>query len=84
MKDILRTELNYFNEKREELVQHHDGRFVLIKGRDVVGAFTTEREAYEEGVRRFGTEPFLIKRVTKDVTKDQFPALMLGLISAGS
>jgi hypothetical protein len=78
----LEKELAYFNSKREELVSHHEGQFALIKGDSCLGYFTTEAEAYEEGLRQLGNQPFLIKKVTKEEEVDRAPALVLGLINA--
>ncbi len=82
--DDLEQELEYFEKQKEELLKHHEGHFALIKGEKLVGTFTTEQEAYEAGVGRFGTEPFLIKRVVKDEDVTHFPALCLGLLHANS
>lgn len=41
----------------------HEGRFVLIKGKDVIGFFDTSSEAIREGYRRFGVVPMLVKRI---------------------
>lgn len=78
----LEKELAYFNAHREELVSHYEGQFVLIKDDSYLGSFTTEAEAYEEGLKRLGNQPFLIKRVTKKEEFDRAPALVLGLINA--
>lgn len=76
----LRRELKYFESEKEELLKHHEGAFVLISGEELLGAFTTEREAYEEGLRRVGNKPFLIRRVTRDEDQTQLPALVVGVI----
>jgi hypothetical protein len=55
---------------------------VLIKGSGLVGAFTTDAEAYRAGVEQFGNEPFLIKQVVEDDGKVTYPALMVGVINA--
>ena len=42
----------------------HEGRFVLIKGDQVVGFFDSFDAAYREGRRRFGLVPLLVKQIT--------------------
>jgi len=78
----LKKELEYFNRQREELISHYEGQFVLIKGDSLLGSFTTEAEAYEEGLKQLGNQPFLIKQVTKEEEIDRLPALVLGLLNA--
>jgi len=78
----LERELEYFNTRREELISHYEGQFVLIKGDSLLGSFTTEAEAYEEGLKQLGNQPFLIKQVTKEEEIDRLPALVLGLLNA--
>ncbi|MFQ5795149.1 MAG: hypothetical protein ACE5JP_08880 [Candidatus Bipolaricaulia bacterium] len=80
----LEKELEYYNAHKEELVEHYENQFVLIKDDSLKGAFTTESEAYEAGIRELGNQPFLIKLVVKDETEevDYIPTLTLGLINA--
>lgn len=59
----LQTELDYFEERRDELCREHLGKVAVVKGREVHGFFDSEMEAYEAGVERFGIEPFMIKKV---------------------
>jgi hypothetical protein len=80
----LELELAYFEEHRQELLQHHEGKFALVKGRELVGTFTTFAEAFEAGVARFGNVPFLIKPVTAAESLAQAPALYTGVLSADS
>ena len=42
----------------------HTGKFVLIKGDDVVGFYSTYEDAITEGYRRFQLTPFLVKQVS--------------------
>ncbi len=78
----LGKELEYFNAHRNELLQHYEGKFVLIKDSQFVGAFDTPQDAYEEGIKRFGNAPFLIKQVLKEELIAQIPALNLGILHA--
>jgi len=82
MNMLLEKELAYYVSHRDELLQHYEDLYVLIKGEELVGAFTTEAEAYQAGVERFGDEPFLIKRVVANDEIEHIPALSLGLLHA--
>lgn len=78
----LETELSYFTKIKEDLLKNHPGKFALIKGEELVGVFDTPANAYDEGVKKFGREPFMVKRVseTEEVYRNQ--ALALGLMNA--
>jgi len=65
-----------------ELLKHYVGKFVLFRGGKLEGTFTTELEAYAEGVRRFGTDAFLIRQALPEQVVAAAPALFAGLIGA--
>ena len=58
-KSVLQNELDFFNKKKAELLKLYKGQFVLIKGDKLIGAFTTDGEAYKAGLEQFGNHPFL-------------------------
>ena len=80
MQQVLREELHFFEKNKEEYLKHYKGQFVLIKGKKLIGSFTTEEEAYKTGVEQFGNTPFLINQVVKKEPINAIPALMLGLM----
>jgi hypothetical protein len=43
---MLDTEFTYFTDHQDELVAKYNGKFIVIAGTDVLGAFDTELEAY--------------------------------------
>lgn len=77
--DALKEELAFFDEKRVELLRAHPGLFALVKGRTLVGVFATREEAYAEGVKRFGREPFLIQHLVEHQLPEQVPLLAYSL-----
>lgn len=77
----LQTELEYFQNHKQEYLKLYKNQFVLIKGEEFAGAFTTEAEAYQAGLEKFGNEPFLIKQVLDDDGSVSYPALMVGMIT---
>jgi len=81
---VLAEELAYFREKKDAWLQHHMGKFALVKGRELIDRFTTDKEAYEAGVKAYGEEPFLIKRIVEEEPTESLPALMAGVIRARS
>ena len=52
-------------------------QFVLIKGENFAGSFTTEAEAYKAGLEKFGNAPFLIKQVLDDDGTFSYPAFLM-------
>lgn len=77
--DILKEELAFFAEEKEELLRKYPGQFALIKDRALVGVFPTREQAYTRGVESFVTEPFLIKQIVEKETTEQVPLLAFGL-----
>jgi len=75
----LLKELEFYTKKKDGLIVHHLGQFVLIKNQKIVGTFPTEQEAYRVGLEKFGNVPFLIKQVLKEEPIVSQPALTLGL-----
>jgi hypothetical protein len=59
----LERELATFHAKLPELLATAAGKYVLIHGAEVAGAWDTKAQALEEGYRRFGLEPFLVKQL---------------------
>jgi hypothetical protein len=60
----LEQEIAFYKATKPELLRAgHEGKIVLIKGRELIGLFATKEEAYRDGYRRFGNGPFLVKRL---------------------
>ena len=78
----LEKELATFELLKVQLLANHSGKFALIKDDAFIDAFDTPDNAYAEGIKRFGREPFLVKRVTavEEIYRNQ--ALYSGLINA--
>lgn len=80
--DLLAEELAFFEENKSEWLTHYSGKFALIKGRELIDTFTTLEEGYQEGVRCFGTNPFLVRQIIEEEPIEEIPALVLGLLNA--
>lgn len=63
MERALEKEVETFKAKKKELLARAEGRFVLIKGDEVIGFFESQGDALQEGYKQFGREPFLVKEV---------------------
>lgn len=80
----LETELATFEAMKEELLRNHPGKFALIQDAQFIAAFDTAQNAYEEGVRRFGRDPFLVKHIVESEETYRNYALFTGLMNARS
>ena len=47
------------------LAQGHQGKYVLIRGQQVIGLWATEDEAYKTGREQFGLTPFMVRKVQR-------------------
>lgn len=75
---MLCEERAYYDEQLPSLLSRFPGRFVLIRGRELVGAYDTQEEALREGARRFGLTPFLVRCVEQSQPEIEGRALTLG------
>jgi hypothetical protein len=80
----LQEELDTYARREDEFKQTNTGKFVVIKGKEVIGFFDDLESALTEGTRRFGLEPYLVRKVGEPVQTLTIPALALGLIGAYS
>ena len=58
----LEKELETYKRKLPEL-HDQEGKFVLIRGDELIDLFSTYDDAIKEGYQKFGLEPFLVKQV---------------------
>ena len=61
--EILRREGQVFEGHLEEWRRTHLGEFVLIKDDRVLGFFRSLDQAFANGARQFGLEPFFVKQI---------------------
>ena len=76
---LLGEEIQLYEQNKEALMRDYLNRHLLIKGGEVIGSYSTEGQAIGEGVRRFGTEPFLVRLTGEDTPVVSVPALTLGI-----
>ena len=79
---MLENELQYFEKNRKQWVSLYQGKFVLIKGEELLGIFDKPEDALAEGARRFGLASFLVLRVEETTEPIYIPALTLGILRA--
>lgn len=58
----LEREFKYFLEHQEQLVNEHRGKYVVIKGDEVLGAYETELEAVQQASKEHELGTFLVQK----------------------
>ena len=77
----LEKELQFFAENKTKWLKAHFGKFVLVKGSELIGVYDNAETAIAEGAKRFGAESFLVRKLNEE--KDVYiPTLALGLLDA--
>jgi hypothetical protein len=59
---MLDREFKYFLDHQQELVAKYPGKFIVIQGEEVIGAFDSEIQAYRESQRTNKLGTFLIQK----------------------
>jgi hypothetical protein len=78
----LEAEIQYFEKNKTKLLAEHEGKFVVIYGDHLLGAYDTVENAYNAGIQAFGDQQFLVRKATASEQNLTNLALMYGLINA--
>lgn len=62
--DILKPEFDYYRENQAELVARYDGRYVVIKGREVLGDYESLAKAVAATTQHHAIGTFLVQKVS--------------------
>jgi len=79
---MLDTERAFFDSIQQKLTTVCLGQFVVIKNKELIGTYATIQEAFADGAKRVGLEPFLVRQVGSQPETVSIPALTLGILSA--
>ena len=79
MVQVLEHELRTYEANREQLLGTSNGKYVLIKGDQIVGIFDSNLDAIRQGYEKFGNVPFLVKQVLEVETPQNFTSNLLGI-----
>src|SRR6202522_478291 len=60
---VMTQEIETFRNHLPQSLREDAGRFVLIKGADILGTFPERSAALREGCRRFVVVPFLVRQI---------------------
>jgi hypothetical protein len=58
----LEKEFQYYIENQDELVEQYHGKVIVIKNREVIGAYDSELEAIKETAKEHELGTFLIQK----------------------
>ena len=79
MGTALELEMKTYEKSKADLVKKHEGKYVLIKGEEVIEVFESQWDALREGYTRFGKEPFLVKQVFRIEEPVRFTSSLIKL-----
>ncbi|HVA70545.1 MAG TPA: hypothetical protein VNF08_04390 [Acidimicrobiales bacterium] len=63
--NVLSAETATFNANKDRLLAEANGKYALVIGDEVVGTYVSERDALNEGYKRIGNKPFLVKKIVQ-------------------
>jgi hypothetical protein len=61
---MLEKEFKYYQEHQKELVKKYNGKYLIIYGNKVEGAYDSHIAAYTEGKKKYKVGKFLIQHCT--------------------
>lgn len=72
---MLEQEFKYYLSHQDELVKKYNGKYVVVVGEQVVGAYDSTVQAYTEASKKYEAGKFLIQRCspgTQDYTQTYY------------
>lgn len=60
----LEKEFQYYLDHQDELVEKFNGKYIVIKDEEVIGAYNNEKDAYVETLKEHEEGTFLIQLVS--------------------
>ena len=58
---MLEKEFKYFLDNQKDLVEKHLNKHLVIKGKKIIGAYSSHMKAYEKGKKKYSLGNFLIQ-----------------------
>jgi len=65
MSNSLRDEFQFYLDHQDELVEKYEGKYIVIRGSEVLGAYDDELTAVTETQKSHPLGTFLVQRVTR-------------------
>jgi hypothetical protein len=82
MAAVLEVEREFYAAHEAEWANAHPGRFAVVKGEHLLGAFDSMEEALAAGAASFGSDSFLVRKLGEKQEEVNIPGLSLGLLRA--
>ena len=79
MGELLKDELDTYQQHREELIGKAKGKFVLIKDSKIIDVFDSQMDGIKQGYEKFGNVPFLVKQIVEIEVPQNFTSNLIGL-----
>lgn len=76
-KNILAEELETYEKNKQNLLRDSRGKYVLIKGKEIINVFDTQADAVKVGIDKFGNSPFLVKKIQEVDTPQNFTSNLI-------
>jgi hypothetical protein len=81
MDTTFQTELQFFKDNQDRLVQQCDGKTLVLRGKQVVGTYDSKLEAYLDAKKRFGAGNFMIQECRPGPDAYTATVVSLGVIA---
>ena len=62
MSESLEKEFKYYLEHQKDLVKQYNGKFIVIKDLEVIGAYNSELEAVQKTAEKYKLGTFLVQK----------------------
>ncbi|MBW7913804.1 MAG: hypothetical protein H3C54_08960 [Taibaiella sp.] len=59
--DNIENEINYYKANRLEFIQQYEGKYLAIKGMEVIGVYGSATEAVEETGKLYSRDSYIIE-----------------------
>jgi len=69
-------EVKTFRKNRDNLLLKHEGKFVLIKGNNIIDIYNTYKEALKVAKERYNEDKFMIFKISRDNEQSDFDELL--------
>lgn len=76
-KNILKKELETYEDSKASLLKSSRGKFVLIKEDKIIGIYDTYNDAIKIGIDKFGNKPYLVKRILEVEPTENFTSSLI-------
>lgn len=63
VENVFENELETYAANRDTLIAGSEGKYVVIRGTEIAGTWSSYEDALKEGYGRYKLEPFLVKRI---------------------